>query len=207
MADQVFIVNIAKKGEHMKVLGLTGGIASGKSFAANYLKQKGYTVIDADSITKTLLEDKVVLSEIKAYFQSAFVNGRLDKKILSQIIFDNKKDKEMLESIIHPLVYKRIVTELENHQDEPWVIVDVPLLFETFRTNLYDQVMVIYVDDKTQLERLMLRDKISKETAKKRIDSQMSLTEKKKKADIVIDNTRTIYDTQKQLDKVIERLV
>ena len=105
MGVQVFTVRIVKKGDAMKVLGLTGGIASGKSFAANYFKEKGYTVIDADLITKTLLEDEVVLCEIKNHFKEAFLNGKLNKRILADIIFKNPQEKAILEAIIHPLVY------------------------------------------------------------------------------------------------------
>lgn len=207
MGVQVFTVRIVKKGDAMKVLGLTGGIASGKSFAANYFKEKGYTVIDADLITKTLLEDEVVLSEIKNHFKEAFINGKLDKRILANIIFNNPQDKAVLESIIHPLVYRNIHAELEKYKHKTWVIIDVPLLFETYKANLYDKIMVVYVDDDTQLKRLMTRNHLSKEEAQQRIKTQMSLTEKKTKADIVIDNTGSEIDTLKQLDLIIERLV
>lgn len=207
MAVQAFIVTHVKKGDHMKKIGLTGGIASGKSFAADYIKSKGYTVIDADLITKTLLKDETVLLEIEQAFPSVIKDDTLDKKALADIIFNDASKKETLETIIHPRVYAEIRHAITLHQDEPFVILDVPLLYETYQADLYDMVMVIYVDHPTQLKRLMARDHLTEKEALSRINAQMPLSEKIEKADIVINNTQDKQSTQKRLDKIIETFI
>lgn len=207
MAVQAFIVTHVKKGDHMKKIGLTGGIASGKSFAADYIKSKGYRVIDADLITKTLLKDDTVLLEIKAVFPTVFQHDQLDKKALADMIFSDLSKKKTLEAIIHPRVYQAMRQALTLYQDEPFVILDVPLLYETYQADLYDMVMVIYVDHSTQLKRLMARDQLTEKEALARINAQMPLSEKIEKADIVIDNTQDKQSTQKRLDKIIETFI
>lgn len=207
MAVQAFIVTHVKKGDHMKKIGLTGGIASGKSFAADYIKSKGYRVIDADLITKTLLKDETVLLEIEQAFPSVIKDDTLDKKALADIIFNDASKKETLETIIHPRVYAEIRHAITLYQDEPFVILDVPLLYETYQADLYDMVMVIYVDHPTQLKRLMARDQLTEKEALARINAQMPLSEKIEKADIVIDNTQDKQSTQKRLDKIIETFI
>lgn len=207
MAVQAFIVTHVKKGDHMKKIGLTGGIASGKSFAADYIKSKGYRVIDADLITKALLKDDIVLSEIKASFPTVFQHDQLDKKALADLIFSDSSKKNALEAIIHPRVYQAMRQALTLYLDEPFVILDVPLLYETYQADLYDMVMVIYVDHLTQLKRLMSRDQLTEKEALARINAQMPLSEKIEKADIVIDNTQDKQSTQKRLDKIIETFI
>ena len=207
MVVQAFIVTHVKKGDHMKKIGLTGGIASGKSFAADYIKSKGYRVIDADLITKTLLKDDTVLSEIKASFPTVFQHDQLDKKALADMIFSDSFKKRTLEAIIHPRVYQAMRQALTLYLDEPFVILDVPLLYETYQADLYDMVMVIYVDHSTQLKRLMTRDQLTEKEALARINAQMPLSEKIEKADIVIDNTQDKQSTQKRLDKIIETFI
>lgn len=207
MVVQAFIVTHVKKGDHMKKIGLTGGIASGKSFAADYIKSKGYRVIDADLITKTLLKDDTVLSEIKASFPTVFQHDQLDKKALADMIFSDSSKKRTLEAIIHPRVYQAMRQALTLYLDEPFVILDVPLLYETYQADLYDMVMVIYVDHSTQLKRLMTRDQLTEKEALARINAQMPLSEKIEKADIVIDNTQDKQSTQKRLDKIIETFI
>ena len=207
MVVQAFIVTHVKKGDHMKKIGLTGGIASGKSFAADYIKSKGYRVIDADLITKTLLKDDTVLSEIKASFPTVFQHDQLDKKALADMIFSDSSKKRTLEAIIHPRVYQAMRQALTLYLDEPFVILDVPLLYETYQADLYDMVMVIYVDHLTQLKRLMTRDQLTEKEALARINAQMPLSEKIEKADIVIDNTQDKQSTQKRLDKIIETFI
>jgi dephospho-CoA kinase len=204
---QAFIVTHVKKGDHMKKIGLTGGIASGKSFAADYIKSKGYRVIDADLITKTLLKDDTVLLEIKSAFPTVFQHDQLDKKALADMIFSDSSKKRTLEAIIHPRVYQAMRQALTLYLDEPFVILDVPLLYETYQADLYDMVMVIYVDHSTQLKRLMTRDQLTEKEALARINAQMPLSEKIEKADIVIDNTQDKQSTQKRLDKIIETFI
>ncbi|PKK86851.1 MAG: dephospho-CoA kinase, partial [Tenericutes bacterium HGW-Tenericutes-8] len=145
----------------MKRIGLTGGIASGKSFASDYIKSKGYPVIDADLITKQLLTEPHVLDEIKQSFPTVFDHDTLDKKALADIIFSDMEAKSTLESILHPRVYEQIRRELDLYPNASFVILDVPLLFETYQKDLYDLVMVIYVDQQTQIKRLMTRDHLT----------------------------------------------
>ena len=188
----------------MKTLCITGGIASGKSLVSQYLKSLGYTLIDSDVITHELLLKESVLKEINAFFPSAFVAGSLDKKKLADIIFSDKEAKKHLDDIMHQKVYKAIFTELKKHKHEQIVVIDVPLVYETNKQDLFDYVLLVYVDYETQLNRLMSRNQYTKQEAKNRILSQSSLEEKVKKATFVVDNRYTITDTYNQVNDILK---
>ncbi len=188
----------------MKTLCITGGIASGKSLVSQYLKSLGYTLIDSDVITHELLLKESVLKEINVFFPSAFVAGSLDKKKLADIIFSDKEAKKHLDDIMHQKVYEAIFTELKKHKHEQIVVIDVPLVYETNKQDLFDYVLLVYVDYETQLNRLMSRNQYTKQEAKNRILSQSSLEEKVKKATFVVDNRYTITDTYNQVNDILK---
>jgi dephospho-CoA kinase len=173
------------------LIGLTGGIASGKTTAAHIFSQLGITVIDSDVIVKDLWKtDRKMVQIIESTFGYTMdVEG---KKRLSQAIFEDKVKRLSLNSIVHPRVFKKIEIEKAKHQHEPILVIDMPLLIEVNYIPRVDQVVLIYVDQRTQIERLMSRDHLSEELAMKRIQSQMSLEEKKAYADVIIDNSTTI---------------
>ncbi len=190
----------------MKVLGITGGIASGKSLVSQQFKNRGFTVLDADEVVHELFKDSTVLERIKHRFPSAF-EETLNRKHLADLIFTDNKAKSDLESILHPLVYDRLKTELKNHISEPWVVLDIPLLYETGGEALCDLVLVIHIDEDIQLKRLMDRNQLSVEEAKKRMIAQMPLKDKVNRADIVIDNSGTIQKTIDRVNEIIDKVL
>ncbi len=166
---------------------LTGSIATGKSSTSRLLESIGYTVIDADKIAKELIDAKM----IETLFGSNFIKkGKIDRKALGSLVFGNLKQREKLNSYIHPLIREEIgkrVDKLKNSHSK--FIVDIPLYFESKN---YDAslVCVVYCPKSKQLKRLIKREGLTQSEALKRIESQMSIEEKRQKADFVINNSK-----------------
>lgn len=185
------------------VIGITGGISSGKSTVSNYIKSLGYKVIDADLISREIMKPKedgfkAVLKE----FPSCFDGEVLLRDKLGSLIFNDEKKREKLNSITHPIIKDRI--ELEISKSDGLIFLDVPLLFEAHFDTLCDYTILVYIDKLEQIKRLMLRDNITYDYAVSKIDSQMSLDDKKELADYIIYNDSTLNDLYKSVDKVIE---
>jgi len=181
------------------ILGLTGGIASGKSTVSKKLKELGSYIIDADKISREVSDSTEILKKLEENFGLQIIDsGHLDRKKLRELVFEKKEKRELLNSIMHPIIEKKIVKEIEENKKEKLIILDVPLLYETKLEYLCDKVLVVSVDEKIQIERLKARDKIEKKMAKKIISTQMPLTEKLKKADIHIENNGN-------LDELLEK--
>jgi len=192
----------------MFVLGLTGGIASGKSSISAMLKEMGFPIVDADEIARRVVEKgSPVLERIKEEFGEGVLNadGTLNRKALGQLVFNSSKKLELLNSITHPAIIEEIRRDIDalSAKGERLCVLDVPLLIESGINNMADAVLLVYVDEKTQLYRLMNRDHISEELALKKISSQMSFEEKKKYADYIIDNSGSLDCTKAQLEKII----
>lgn len=182
----------------MKRIGITGSLASGKSTVSEFFQAKGHLVISADEINKQLLkEEKHILHINELLF--ARVSEVLDKKKIAQLIFADKEKKKALEEYLHPLIYLEM-KKILNASNEEVVFLEIPLLYETNFRELVDYVIVVSVDEKTQIKRIMKRDKLTVEEAYKRIKGQMPLKEKVSKADYVIDNSKNIKKTHQQLD-------
>ncbi|HHX24746.1 MAG TPA: dephospho-CoA kinase [Thermoanaerobacterales bacterium] len=192
----------------MLIVGLTGGIASGKSTVSLLLKNKGAVIIDADEISRNILiPGKPAWTKVIEHFGEKVLRDdkNIDRKKLAQIVFSDKKELELLNSITHPIIIEEIKRQLEYYkkEDEEVVVIDAALLLELGLNSLVDEVWVVAVDEKTQLERLMLREKnLSRKEALKRIKSQMPLQDKLKYAQRIIDNTGEIERTKKQLDEI-----
>jgi len=190
------------------IVGLTGGIASGKSTVSLLLKNKGAVIIDADEISRNILiPGKPAWTKVIEHFGEKVLRDdkNIDRKKLAQIVFSDKKELELLNSITHPIIIEEIKRQLEYYkkEDEEVVVIDAALLLELGLNSLVDEVWVVAVDEKTQLERLMLREKnLSRKEALKRIKSQMPLQDKLKYAQRIIDNTGEIERTKKQLDEI-----
>lgn len=189
------------------IIGLTGGIASGKSLAAKELKRLGAHIIDADEIAKDDVNPGLAAyKDIVKEFGEGILNPdrTINRKALGQIVFSNPKLRERLEQITHPRILKEIDKGIEairaNHA-KAMIVVDAPLLIEIGLYKKMDKVIVIYCDEKTQTERLIKRDGFSVNEAKIRISAQMPLREKKRYADFVIDNSEA-QDKEKTKDEV-----
>lgn len=196
----------------MKVIGLTGGIASGKSTVSVLLKNKGAVIIDADEISRKVMKKGTkVFNEVVKYFGDKILDkeGNINRQKLGQIVFSNINDLEILNDITHPAIVDKIKKNLMLFvkRGEPVVVIDAALLLETGLDNLTDEVWVVVVSEETQLKRLMRRDNIiDKNQAIARIKSQMSLKEKLKHANKVIDNNGDIEHTKKQVDNFWKEL-
>lgn len=173
-------------------LGLTGGIASGKSTVAALFKEQGIPVIDADQVAhQVLATNKSVQAQLQAAFGEAVVkNGQVDRPMLGQQVFGNPEALTQLNAITGPAILTAIKQQMQA-ADAPLVVLDVPLLYEQHYEQYCDGVAVVYVERKTQLQRLMARNQLTIEQANTRIDSQSDLATKKARADFVIDNQGT----------------
>ena len=176
------------------IVGLTGGIGSGKSAAANFFQNEGITVIDADDLSREVIEkDTPGFERIVDCFGPTIVDsdGSINRAFLRQEVFDDEKKKKLLESIIHPLVRDLMIKKIAASQS-PYSIIMVPLIFETNSMSNYNRILVIDCDPVVQLERAMLRDKNSKIQIQKIIDSQCSREERISIANDIIPNNDTL---------------
>lgn len=189
------------------LIGLTGGIASGKSTVSKLLVSQGAILVDADQVARLVVEPgQPAYEKIIALFGQAILDTdkTLNRQALGQIVFSNKEKLKQLESITHPAIRQYMLNqfeELKQNYPQSIIIADIPLLFETKQEHLYDGILVVYVDSSTQIKRLMLRNNLTEEEARQRISLQMSLDEKKSKATWVIDNNGTLEQTKLQVDK------
>ena len=193
----------------MKVLGLTGGIGSGKSMVASMFAQLGADVIDADQLAREVVQPgQPALEEIAAAFGRDILlpDGRLDRGMLARIIFADPVARARLNAITHPRIQERMATEMALRGSRPGVlIVDIPLLFENDRTSSVESVIVVWVDPKTQLRRLIERDGLTADEARQRIAAQMPLDEKRARADLVVDNSGSRDNTRRQVEAIYRR--
>ncbi|KAA0549151.1 dephospho-CoA kinase [Bacillus sp. BGMRC 2118] len=193
----------------MKVtIGLTGGIASGKSTVSSMLRELNFPVVDADIIAREVVEvgEEAYLLIVEEFGEEILTtNGSIDRVKLGAIVFHNEGKRRTLNSIVHPAVRKRMIELKENYlkKDHRAVILDIPLLFESELTFMVDKTLLVYVNSDTQLHRLMNRNQLTKEEALARIQSQMPLEDKLKLADEVLTNNGTINETEEQLRQVL----
>ena len=188
-------------------IGITGSIACGKSTVSDYLKDKGYTIIDADKLGHVALTSEDVKRRLSETFgANILVNNEISREVLGRLVFGNDNNLKKLNNIIHPKIKELILKLQEQHKDEDMVFLDIALLYEANFVDLVEKVAVVYVDKGVQLERLMTRNSLSKEEALKRIESQMSPREKASLGDFVINNSYRKEDTFQQIDEILEKL-
>lgn len=196
----------------MLVVGLTGGYASGKSTVARIFVEMGAVLIDADELAREVVRPgKPAWSEIVAHFGKGILleNSEIDRKALAEIIFRDEKERERLNSIVHPMVLEeelKAIDEIRGKKPDAIVIMNVPLLIESGHFNYCDRIVVVTVDEETHIKRLMDRDGFTREEAIRRISSQMPLSEKVKYADFVIDNNGSIEETKREVRKIFALL-
>ncbi|MBD8500219.1 dephospho-CoA kinase [Paenibacillus arenosi] len=186
-------------------IGLTGGIASGKSTVSQLFVQYGARLVDADRIAReVVLPGSAVLEQIAERFGSEMLlpDGTLDRKRLGEIIFQDPVERRALEQITHPAIRKQMMDQMKQYElEDPkrLVVVDVPLLYESGLDELFQEVVVVYVPASIQLERLKERDRLTEEEAYTRIRTQMSLEEKRERADWIIHNDKDRTETERQV--------
>ena len=189
------------------IIGITGSIACGKSTVSNYLKSKGYIVIDADKIGHEALDDDYVKEKlILAFGNEILEDNKINRQKLGELVFGNSSNLNVLNSIIHPEIRKKILEKIDKNNDKELIFIDVALLFEAKFDDLVDKIIVVYVDKNTQLTRLMKRNSISKKEALSRIVNQMNPIEKAKLGDYTVNNNLDVINTYEQVDKVLSEL-
>ena len=190
------------------VIGVTGSIATGKSTFSRYIKEHGYILVDSDQLSYDALTiDSSCINAVFALFDCKDPEGKIDRKKLAGIVFNDPVKKKQLEDIVHPYVLKHIQAAVEKHQDEI-VFLDIPLLYEGHFEYLCDKIVVIYVNEKLQLKRLLERNHYSLEEAYARINNQISIEQKAKRADYVINNEgdlETLYTNIQQFLNALEK--
>ncbi|MCE8501254.1 dephospho-CoA kinase [Latilactobacillus sakei] len=189
-------------------LGLTGGIATGKTTVSQMLAQQGIPIIDGDQVAhQVLANNQSVQAQIQATFGKQLVqDGQVDRAALGKLVFGNQAALAQLNAITAPVIRETIMTEMAQakaHQ-VPLVVLDLPLLYEQHYETVCDGVLVVYLPVEKQLARLMARNQLSREDALKRINSQASLVEKRDRADFVIDNQGSLAQLEDQLKTVLE---
>ena len=194
----------------MRVFGITGGIATGKSTVSRMITELGFTVIDADEIAHQVMEPcQEAYKKVVAHFGEGILleNQEIDRKKLGSIVFHDEGKRQLLNSLVHPSVRKEMARQQKEAEDrgERAVFLDIPLLYENGLERFVEKVIVVYTDEKTQLERLMKRNQLREEDALARIHSQMPIEEKKKRADEVIDNRGSREETRRQVIKILQK--
>ncbi|HHW73160.1 MAG TPA: dephospho-CoA kinase [Firmicutes bacterium] len=191
------------------MIGLTGGIASGKSAVADRLRLLGAVVLDADLFSREAVEPYgPCWHQVKEAFPSVIrADQTIDRRLLGEIVFADEQKRRLLEGIIHPYVLNRMLQEAEQAgKDGRRVFAEVPLLYEVGWDPMMQEVWVVYVRPEVQLQRLMARGSLSRDQAERMIASQLPLEEKKRLADKVIDNNGPLENTWEQVDALWKEL-
>ena len=193
------------------IIGLTGGIATGKSTVAQMFIDSEIPLIDADTIAHEVMERGTPVHQqiVDTFGDDVLMStGHIHRPRLAEMVFNDAVKREKLNKIVHPAVLEEIEYLLSKMDDDvPLVVLDVPLLFEAKVNRRCDRVIVVSTDTDIQLERLMKRDDLSEHDALKRIASQMPLEEKVALADYVIDNSHSVIDTKKQFKYILNQLL
>ena len=187
-------------------IALTGGISTGKSTVCNLFKLHGFLTIDADVIAHRLLDENS--NKIASMFGEQYVqNGKVLRKELGKIIFSNEENKLKLEALLHPLIKEEIIKESKifEEQNKPY-FVDIPLFFEKMSYPI-PKSLVIYTPKELQIQRLMKRDNSDENEAKLKISNQMDIEEKRKLADMVIDNSQNLKHLQNEVERIIGEII
>ncbi|MBU5675632.1 dephospho-CoA kinase [Alkaliphilus sp. MSJ-5] len=197
----------------VRVIGLTGGIASGKSTVSNILRGLGAIIIDADEVARKIVgQDRPALAEIERSFgkEVIFEDGNLNRKKLGTIVFNDQSLLKKLNEITHPYIIKEIIDVINWYKktsNNRVIILDAALLIEMDLIYLVEEVWLVSVPKEVQINRLIQRENISADDAKKRIDAQMSLDEKKQYAHIIIDNSKDVDYLKEQVEQNWSRLI
>lgn len=187
-----------------KVIGITGSIAVGKSTVTHYLLTHGYQVLDSDEISRHALDKgKACYDMVVDRFDCLNQDGFIDRKKLANIVFSDYRKKQELENIIHPYVVETLKNGIKKCQDEI-IFLDIPLLYEANLEYLCDKVIVVYVDEHTQMSRLMKRNHIDEKEAKHLMQQQISIEKKKDMGDFIIDNRLNFEDLYRNIERVLK---
>ncbi|EOD8573731.1 dephospho-CoA kinase [Staphylococcus aureus] len=191
-----------------KVIGLTGGIASGKSTVSELLSVFGFKVVDADKAAREAVKKgSKGLAQVREVFGDETIdeNGEMNRRYMGDLVFNHPEKRLELNAIIHPIVRDIMEEEKQEYLKQGYnVIMDIPLLFENELENTVDEVWVVYTSESIQMDRLMQRNNLSLEDAKARVYSQISIDKKSRMADHVIDNLGDKLELKQNLERLLE---
>ena len=193
----------------MKIVGITGLIASGKSTLSSYLSSKGYKIIDADAISRDITKkDKIGYSKVVEKFGEEIIllNGELDRVKLSKIVFNDENALKILNDTLHPLIFEEIDRQINYLKDEEIVFLDAPLLFETNLNAKCNEIILVICDEDLQISRIQMRDNKDYELAKKVINSQIGKKFKIESSNYIIDNSCEIESFYDKADLILRIL-
>lgn len=193
------------------VLGLTGGIATGKSTADKFFEEKNIPIVDCDEIAHNIMNvNKPAWKDIKEVFGEKYLNEdqTINRKKLGKLVFNDPTKMKILNEITHPRIFQEMESQIAQYKSEGYslIIVDAPVLFESHSEKYYDKTLVISLPQYLQIKRLMARNNLTKEEALSRINSQMSLKEKEARATYVIENTGSVEDLYKKLNELLTKI-
>ena len=193
------------------IIGLTGGIATGKSTVTGMLRERGIPVIDADQIAREVVEPgKPAYEAIVRHFGREILqpDKTIDRKRLGEIVFSDESERQKLNAIVHPEVRRVMLMEAKAAEQNgaPVVFMDIPLLFESRLQHMVEKVAVVYAPPEMQLARMLERDELDEEQAQKRLRAQLPIDQKKQEADFLIDNSGTREETARQVDEMLAAL-
>ncbi|QWU17863.1 dephospho-CoA kinase [Paenibacillus sophorae] len=194
------------------IMGLTGGIASGKSTVSAILIEKGARLVDADAIAReVMLPGHEVLAAVTEYFGEGILlpDGTLNRTKLGDIVFHDPEALKALNGLTHPAIRRETrkrMQAMERETPERLIIVDIPLLFESGQEDMFERILVVYAPREVQLERLKSRNGLTQDQAEARLNSQMDIELKRSKADYIIDNSGDLADTERQIAVLWDRL-
>ena len=189
--------------KNITIIGLTGGIASGKSSVLEEFKKLGVKIISVDDVSREVFYSNGVKEKIQNSFKT------LERKKIAEIIFSNSGKKRILERIMHPVIIRELKKIILAHRKKGkgMLVADVPLLFEAKLEKIFDSIIVVSCRKDQQIKRLAEREKISKREAVKRINSQIPLSEKVKMADFVIDNSKSKKELKFKIEKMLDKII
>ena len=198
--------------ELTRVIGLTGSIATGKSTVAKLFKNKKIPIVDSDVISREIVhQNQSAYRQIVHQFGVGILqkDQSINRKKLASLIFSDPRKRHELNQIVHPIIIEEIIKERDQFivEKEPLIVLDIPLLYELDLVHLVDEVVVVYTSYKNQLWRLMKREKLDESEAKKRIEAQMDIEEKRKLADYVINNNDSLEKTEEQFEQLLIQLL
>ena len=190
------------------VVGITGGIGCGKTVATDFLEEQGALVLDADVESRALTAEngEALLPILETFGEGVFFeDGRLNRRALAELIFSDEAQRRALEGILHPMIQHRIMQRIRQAGQDgvPFLFLSVPLLFETGMDALCDETWCLSLDEEKQIERVMERDHLSRAEVLARINSQMPLAEKERRATVVIRTDRDVSETRSQLSALV----
>lgn len=207
--ETIILKNDAKQDKIKTILvGITGGIGTGKTTVSNYIEKKGYYVINADEIAKELIQKDETIKEkiISTFGINSYIDNKYNTQYISNLVFNNIKELEKLNKIVHPLVIKNIIQliDIAIRNNEKIIFIDIALLFELNLEEGFDYILTITAEKNIRIERIIKRSNLTVDNIEKRINSQISETEIIKNSDFVIENNKSIEELYKSIDCILD---